>query len=225
MHLCADEIVIITIDPRTGKLNMRDTGDLAAAGRGLRFSALSEKLNENPSRLFEVLVRLRWNVSNNNLRPSCIFTYLCRPSPNWRNTKQIIWDYSAIAVAISPKKVASMALHLTDFADKNVEVQKLGPAARGTLYIQLSTFPNHYLVLVITDDDFRYALISAQVLADSIYANMIMGDIAWLDVRRIRGENEVFINECLEEEFSISAAGVKRTRAADDDTGMKTNNR
>jgi mediator of RNA polymerase II transcription subunit 14 len=63
VHLCADEVVIITIDPRTGKLNMRDTGDLAAAGRGPRFFAISERLNESPGILFEALVRLRINVS------------------------------------------------------------------------------------------------------------------------------------------------------------------
>lgn len=61
-HLCADEVVIVTIDPRTGRLNLRDTGDLAAAGRGPRFTAISEKLNENPAVLLEALVRLRLNV-------------------------------------------------------------------------------------------------------------------------------------------------------------------
>lgn len=43
---------------------MRDTGDLAAAGRGPRFSAVSERLNENPAMLFEALVRLRLNVGH-----------------------------------------------------------------------------------------------------------------------------------------------------------------
>lgn len=56
------------------------------------------------------------------------------------------------------------------------------------MYIKLSNFPSHYLVLVITEEDFRYALISVKVLPDSMYGNMIMEDIGWLDVRRIRGE-------------------------------------
>ncbi|KAG5717326.1 Mediator of RNA polymerase II transcription subunit 14, partial [Termitomyces sp. T112] len=38
IHLCADEVVIMTIDSRTGRLNLRDTGDLAAAGRGPHFT-------------------------------------------------------------------------------------------------------------------------------------------------------------------------------------------
>lgn len=56
------------------------------------------------------------------------------------------------------------------------------------MYIKLANFPSHYLVLVITEEDFRYALISVKVLPDSMYGNMIMEDIGWLDVRRIRGE-------------------------------------
>jgi len=56
-------MAITTIDPRTGRISLRDTGDLAAAGRGPRFIAISEKLNENPLMLFDILVRLRLNVS------------------------------------------------------------------------------------------------------------------------------------------------------------------
>jgi hypothetical protein len=62
VHLCADEIVVVTIEPRTGKISLRDTGDLGAAGRGPRFLAISEKLNENPTVLLEALTRLRRNV-------------------------------------------------------------------------------------------------------------------------------------------------------------------
>lgn len=65
---------------------------------------------------------------------------------------------------------------------------KLGPSARGTLYIQLGNFPNHYLVLVITDDRFRYALITTRLLSETMYSNMIMEDIAWLDFSRIHYE-------------------------------------
>lgn len=62
VRLCADEIVVITIDSRTGRLNLRDTGDLAAADRGPRFTAISERLNENPIILFEALLKLRFHV-------------------------------------------------------------------------------------------------------------------------------------------------------------------
>jgi hypothetical protein len=65
---------------------------------------------------------------------------------------------------------------------------KLGPSARGTLFIQLTNFPTHYLVIVITDEAFQYALITTSVISDSIYGSMVMEDIAWLDFGRIRGQ-------------------------------------
>jgi mediator of RNA polymerase II transcription subunit 14 len=65
---------------------------------------------------------------------------------------------------------------------------KLGHAARGTLYIQLVNFPSYYLVLVIMDDQFRYALITTRILTESTYSSMIMEDIAWLDFGQIHGE-------------------------------------
>lgn len=63
IHLCADEVVIITVDHRTGRITLRDTGDLAAAGRGPRFTAFTEKINEDPTILFNAVVRLRFMVS------------------------------------------------------------------------------------------------------------------------------------------------------------------
>lgn len=69
MHLCADEVAIVSIDTRTGRLSIRDTGDLAAPGRGPRFSALSDKLNEAPNMLFDVLIRLRFNVRRLTFAP------------------------------------------------------------------------------------------------------------------------------------------------------------
>jgi mediator of RNA polymerase II transcription subunit 14 len=63
VHLCGDEVVIVTIDPRTGRLSLRDTGDLAAAGRGPRFAVLTERLAENPAVVVDALMALRLNVS------------------------------------------------------------------------------------------------------------------------------------------------------------------
>lgn len=72
--------------------------------------------------------------------------------------------------------------------------------------MQLSKFPDHYLVLVITDDQFRYAFITTKVLSETMYANLIMEDIAWLDFDRIHGEDIV------EKE---SGAGIMRKRDID----------
>lgn len=49
----------MNIDPRTGRLNLRDTGNLATAKRGPRFLKVSDQLNESPGLLFSVLHGLR----------------------------------------------------------------------------------------------------------------------------------------------------------------------
>jgi len=41
-------------------------------------------------------------------------------------------------------------------------VLKLGPDARSALFIQLAKFPDHYPVIVITDERFKYALITTK---------------------------------------------------------------
>ncbi|KAI0694357.1 hypothetical protein BC835DRAFT_1274702, partial [Cytidiella melzeri] len=191
-HLCADEVVIITIDPRTGRISMRDTGDLAAAGRGPKFSSISDAINVTPSQLPEALVRLRFNT----------ITDLAEQKVNY--------------------------LGLRSFRQRNFsrdELQKLGPTARGTLYIQLATFPYHYLVLVITDEEFRYALISVKERRDSMYAELIMEDIGWLDVKRIHGEDAVLQQRSGLD--AVAAAGLKRKRSIyeGDGTGLIASSR
>ena len=76
VHLCADETVVVTIEPRTGKISLRDTGDLGAAGRGPRFLAISEKVNESPTSLLGGLTRLRVNVCSALASLRCLFTLL-----------------------------------------------------------------------------------------------------------------------------------------------------
>lgn len=85
MHLCADEVAIVSIDTRTGRLSIRDTGDLAAAGRGPRFSAISDKLNESPNMLFDALIRLRYNVRTLTFSPIVILTVV-----NWQTITDIV---------------------------------------------------------------------------------------------------------------------------------------
>ncbi|KAH9170124.1 MED14-domain-containing protein [Lactarius sanguifluus] len=155
VHLCADEIVVVTIEPRTGKISLRDTGDLGAAGRGPRFLAISEKLNENPTvLLLEALTRLR------------------------------------IKTIVELAEQKANYLGLQTFRQRNFsreEFIKFGVTVRGLLYIQLTPFPTHYLVLVVTDTDFRYVLISVKIVPDSMYQSLVMEDIGWLDVERICG--------------------------------------
>lgn len=68
------------------------------------------------------------------------------------------------------------------------ELAKLGPDTRGYLFIQLANFPNHYLVIVITDERFRFALITTSTNRDALFAHMVLDDIAWLDYDRIHKE-------------------------------------
>jgi mediator of RNA polymerase II transcription subunit 14 len=75
VHLCGDEVLIITIDSRTGRLNLQDTGDLAAAGRGPRFVTFSDRLNENPAFLMDALFRLRLSVRRYNFVRDMKFTF------------------------------------------------------------------------------------------------------------------------------------------------------
>lgn len=66
----------------------------------------------------------------------------------------------------------------------------------------------HYLVVVITDSDFRYALVSAQIVAGAMYTEMLMGDIGWLDVSRIHGGDLVIAHQ-------TAAAQVAETAVRD----------
>ncbi|KAG6886292.1 hypothetical protein C0993_006702 [Termitomyces sp. T159_Od127] len=170
VHLCADEIVIMTIDSRTGRLTLRDTGDLAAAGRGPQFTVFSDQLNENPQHLVLALMRLR------------------------------------LMTIIDLAEQKAKYLGLQSFRRRNFqteELHKLGPSTQGTLYIQLSNFPSHYLVLVITDERFRYALITTRIISESMYADMIMEDIAWLDFDRIHSEDIIITAHSSRSDMSI----------------------
>ncbi|KAJ7755751.1 mediator complex subunit MED14-domain-containing protein [Mycena maculata] len=154
VNLCADEVVLITLDSRSGRFNIRDTGDLAAAEKGPRFKTLSDKINEDPTVLFNVLIRLRLITITDLAEQKAVY------------------------------------LGLQSFRRRNFlqdEMAKLGSSARGAVYIQLTNFPTHYLVLVINDEEFRYALITTRVLTGTMYGNLVMEDIAWLDFDRIHG--------------------------------------
>lgn len=42
---------------------------------------------------------------------------------------------------------------------------------------------------MISDEDFKYALINTQVVRTTITTSMVMGDIAWLDFSRLRNDD------------------------------------
>ena len=199
VHLCADETVVVTIEPRTGKISLRDTGDLGAAGREPLFLAISEKVNESPTALLGALTRLRVNVCNFSPRFNACSRAFRRLS-SWRNRKQTIWVCRRSSSAIFRPRVGiipTLSFTAPEHSSSPIsEHNKLGTTVRSLLYIQLMPFPTHYLVLVVTDTDFRYALISVGIVPESIYQSLVMEDIGWLDVERIcvrgreaRGQN------------------------------------
>lgn len=65
-------------------------------------------------------------------------------------------------------------------------MEKLGPEHSWSLFIQLANFPSHYLVLVVAEERFKYALITTKPIENASFTTMIMEDIAWLDFDRIR---------------------------------------
>lgn len=89
-----------------------------------------------------------------------------------RNFANEGWAATLLVILVSEIEVLSERL-------------KLGANSRATVYIQLANFPMHYLVVVIFDDKFRYALITTKVLSDTLFANLIMEDIAWLNYDHI----------------------------------------
>lgn len=158
IHLCSEEMVIVAIDPRTGRINLRDTGDLTAAGRGPKFSAITEQINKAPQMLPEALARLRYNT----------------------------------ITELAEQKAKYLGFQCHRFRNfPPAELQKLGERIKGSLFIQLTRFPDHYLVLVVNDNYFEYALISVHSRPETMFQDMIMGDIGWLDVSRIHSQDSM----------------------------------
>ncbi|KAF8995450.1 mediator complex subunit MED14-domain-containing protein [Cyathus striatus] len=153
INLCSDEVVLISIDSRTGKLALKDTGDLAAAGRAPKFGNLSNRLSGDPTMLTTAMTALR------------------------------------ISIILNMAEHKASYLGLQCYKNRNFGKEELMKLGHARLFIQLAAFPNHYLVLVVTDTCFKYALITATVLPDTGFAGMTMGDIAWLNSDRIRGED------------------------------------
>lgn len=92
------------------------------------------------------------------------------------------------------------------------ELNKLGSTVRSLLYIQLNPFPTHYLVLVVTDTDFRYALISVKTVPDSMYQSLVMEDIGWLDVERICGRGREARVQDTSREAGFGGFGVESSK-------------
>ncbi|KAL0956179.1 hypothetical protein HGRIS_002339 [Hohenbuehelia grisea] len=174
VHLCASEEIMITIDARSGRLSLRDTGDLSASGSALRLKSFSERLNENPKILVEALVRLR--------------------------------SLAITDMAEQKAKYLGLQIYRQRNFPKGEVAAKLGQAARGFLYIQLASFPDHYLVLVITDEGFRYALITSSHIPGFMHQTptLAMQDVGWLDVPKILAKHSNELGAAVETEALLA---------------------
>ena len=92
------------------------------------------------------------------------------------------------------------------------ELAKFGPQSRAHLFIQLHNFPTHYLVLVVADEDFKHALVSVRTVLEHGVSSMMIEDIGWLDVKKVRGQVGISL---LNEEEKV-AIGMKRKLGAID---------
>lgn len=62
LSLFQDLTLFISIDLRTGKLILRDSGDLTAWERGYRFARYAKSLNETPHFILDIIQALRFGV-------------------------------------------------------------------------------------------------------------------------------------------------------------------
>lgn len=63
------------------------------------------------------------------------------------------------------------------------ELQKFGEAAHGYIFINLPAFPPYYLVVIVTSDGFKYALINTSRELGS--NRVLIEDLGWLDPQNL----------------------------------------
>ena len=54
------------------------------------------------------------------------------------------------------------------------------------IFIQFANFPQYYLVMVVNDNEFRFALISTRKIPDCLTFGLVIKDKAWLNYSHIR---------------------------------------
>ncbi|KAK7045730.1 mediator complex subunit [Paramarasmius palmivorus] len=61
--LCADKVVTVSIDARTGRFIFRDVGDLSPSGQAPKYAAIFDRVNEAPAFMPRMLTNLRVEAS------------------------------------------------------------------------------------------------------------------------------------------------------------------
>lgn len=70
-------------------------------------------------------------------------------------------------------------------SDRTTELQKFGVGGRVHLFINLASFPSHYIVIVVTEDGFKYALINTRPEVVDKRARVVIADLGWLDPEKL----------------------------------------
>ncbi|KAJ3526719.1 hypothetical protein NMY22_g10058 [Coprinellus aureogranulatus] len=163
------------LDPRTGRMNLRDINSFAIAGRAPRFYYTALAVNQWPEGMIDSLSQLRNRVSE-----------ACHTA---------IYHQLIVALAYLMKTIIELAeekaryLGYLSYRTRNFRQQDLDQHLgrnKGLLYIQLKRFPDHYLVLVVKAKGFSYALMTTSTAADNPLSPMVIGDIAFLNFERIK---------------------------------------
>ncbi|KAJ7739667.1 hypothetical protein DFH07DRAFT_778652 [Mycena maculata] len=156
VNLCADEVVLITLDSRSGPSNIRDTGELAAAEKGPRLKTLSDKINEDPMVLFDDLIQLRLITITELAKQKALYLD-CRASEEEISYKMRFWG-------ILDKKDASERDSDTEGYQKCLALSRVGESYQKFVSkLQSdSQYPSERLPTILTSTEFTDSIPSSR---------------------------------------------------------------
>lgn len=73
---------------------------------------------------------------------------------------------------------------------RSQDLSKFGLTSRMYLFVHLQYLSNFYLVLVLNDEGFRFALISVREVSDAVQSWLSVEETGWLDKPGPRGGEE-----------------------------------
>ncbi|KAM0747999.1 MED14-domain-containing protein [Meredithblackwellia eburnea MCA 4105] len=70
---------------------------------------------------------------------------------------------------------------------RNIDYSRFGLGTRSFLFVHLPNLPNHYLVLVLAEEGFRFALTSVREITEALQTFLTVEEVGWLDRDRKEG--------------------------------------
>ncbi|KAG8699220.1 mediator complex subunit [Ceratobasidium sp. 395] len=144
--------IMVSISPRTGFVLVQDTADMASPGRVGRFAQAGEAVSRQPQALGEQVAQLKFAIIADSVEQQVRFL-----------------GYRCSRHHGFPPRYPVLQ-------------QKFGPGARHFLFTPLAGFPAHDVVIIITDEGFRYGIIETETEA----GYSVWKDGALLDIKAIR---------------------------------------